>query len=138
MADQGRGKVKLYDVSSGDTRATKEVTLAETNFCPHRRGALLDRFINAIQAILSSTSLLKSSQLWGCMLPLSPTTLLRYTDKAARLPKSSYYDENYRASAALLRARQPYLVKNLIVGGSLLALTLGICWFYNTVFGGSS
>lgn len=42
------------------------------------------------------------------------------------LPRSSYYDENYRASAALLRARQPYLVKNILVGSSLLAVTAGI------------
>ena len=40
---------------------------------------------------------------------------------------SSYYDQNARAAAALLRARQPYLIKNLLVGGSLFAMSIGIC-----------
>jgi len=43
------------------------------------------------------------------------------------IPKSTYYDENYRQSAALIRARRPYLVKNIITGAGLFALTIGIC-----------
>jgi cytochrome c oxidase assembly factor 3, fungi type len=45
----------------------------------------------------------------------------------ASLPKSSYYDNHYRQTAALIRARQPYLIKNIITGTSLFALAIGIC-----------
>lgn len=44
-----------------------------------------------------------------------------------RLPRSSYYDKDYRQSAALIRARKPYLIPNMIGGISLFALTIGIC-----------
>ncbi|RPA79241.1 hypothetical protein BJ508DRAFT_416027 [Ascobolus immersus RN42] len=37
--------------------------------------------------------------------------------------KSSYYDNQYRQGAALQRARRPYLVKNVITGACILALT---------------
>lgn len=39
------------------------------------------------------------------------------------LPKSSYYDNRQRQGASLLRARQPYLVKNMVTGLALLAFT---------------
>ncbi|KAK4507225.1 hypothetical protein PRZ48_000960 [Zasmidium cellare] len=33
-----------------------------------------------------------------------------------RIPQSSYYDKNNRPTAALYRARQPYLIKNAATG----------------------
>ncbi|KAI0995737.1 hypothetical protein K3495_g12444 [Podosphaera aphanis] len=42
------------------------------------------------------------------------------------LPRSSYYDKNYRQSAALIRARRPYIVKNALSGLALFAFTMGV------------
>lgn len=42
------------------------------------------------------------------------------------LEKSSYYDKNNRQAAALMRARRPYLIKNIVTGLSLFSLTVGI------------
>ncbi|KAL2361313.1 hypothetical protein RJZ56_005804 [Blastomyces dermatitidis] len=36
--------------------------------------------------------------------------------------KSSYYDKDYRAGAALIRARRPYLIKNAVTGLALFGL----------------
>ncbi|KAH6634140.1 hypothetical protein B0J18DRAFT_415401 [Chaetomium sp. MPI-SDFR-AT-0129] len=44
-------------------------------------------------------------------------------------PRSSYYDSRNRQSAALIRARRPYLVKNAVVGLSVSAIAIGI-WAY--------
>ncbi|MCJ1267431.1 hypothetical protein MMC22_007316 [Lobaria immixta] len=41
-------------------------------------------------------------------------------------PRSSYYDSDYRQSAALLRARKPYLIPNIIGGVTVVAFTLGV------------
>src|SRR2546429_204845 len=41
--------------------------------------------------------------------------------------KSSYYDKDYRAGAALLRARRPYLVKNAVTGIALFGFCVGVC-----------
>ncbi|EAQ93561.1 predicted protein [Chaetomium globosum CBS 148.51] len=43
------------------------------------------------------------------------------------LSRSSYYDNRNRQSAALIRARRPYLVKNAVVGLSISAFAIGIC-----------
>lgn len=40
---------------------------------------------------------------------------------------SSYYGKDYRAGAALLRARRPYLFKNAITGLGLCGFTIGVC-----------
>ncbi|KAH6853481.1 hypothetical protein B0I37DRAFT_409643 [Chaetomium sp. MPI-CAGE-AT-0009] len=45
------------------------------------------------------------------------------------LSRSSYYDNRNRQSAALIRARRPYLVKNAVVGLSISAFAIGI-WAY--------
>jgi len=42
------------------------------------------------------------------------------------LPKSSYYDKNYYQTAALIRARRPYLIKNAVTGLGLFAFTAGV------------
>ncbi|KAF2724927.1 hypothetical protein K431DRAFT_300343 [Polychaeton citri CBS 116435] len=34
----------------------------------------------------------------------------------SRIPQASYYDKHARPTAALYRARQPYLVKNAVTG----------------------
>lgn len=44
-----------------------------------------------------------------------------------RLPRSSYYDKHYRQSAALIRARRPYLVKNAITGLAAFGFCIGVC-----------
>ncbi|KIW07751.1 uncharacterized protein PV09_01680 [Verruconis gallopava] len=42
------------------------------------------------------------------------------------LPKSSYYDGHYRQGASLIRARQPFLVKNIATGAALFAFTIAV------------
>ncbi|KAJ5677386.1 uncharacterized protein N7477_003019 [Penicillium maclennaniae] len=43
---------------------------------------------------------------------------------------STYYGKDYRAGAALLRARQPFLVKNALTGFGLFAFTIGVCTYF--------
>ncbi|EEQ84813.1 uncharacterized protein BDCG_08082 [Blastomyces dermatitidis ER-3] len=43
--------------------------------------------------------------------------------------KSSYYDKDYRAGAALIRARRPYLIKNAVTGLALFGLCIGVYAF---------
>lgn len=40
---------------------------------------------------------------------------------------STYYGKDYRAGAALLRARRPYLFRNAITGFGLFAFTIAVC-----------
>ncbi len=40
---------------------------------------------------------------------------------------SSYYDRRQRQSAALVRARRPYLVKNALLGLGIAAFAVGVC-----------
>ncbi|SLM40694.1 Coiled-coil domain-containing protein 56 [Lasallia pustulata] len=47
------------------------------------------------------------------------------------LPHSSYYNKDYRQAAALIRARQPFLIKNIITGSALFAFT--ICIYAYTI-----
>ncbi|MCJ1370327.1 hypothetical protein MMC20_001540 [Loxospora ochrophaea] len=47
----------------------------------------------------------------------------------AILPRSSYYDKHYRQTAALIRARQPYLIRNIITGSSIFAFAIGVYAF---------
>ncbi|CAF9909353.1 MAG: hypothetical protein ALECFALPRED_005527 [Alectoria fallacina] len=47
----------------------------------------------------------------------------------AILPRSSYYDKHYRQSASLIRARQPYLVRNIFTGLGLCSFTIGVYWY---------
>ncbi|KAH8701084.1 hypothetical protein BGW36DRAFT_375548 [Talaromyces proteolyticus] len=42
---------------------------------------------------------------------------------------SSYYGKDYRAGAALLRARRPYLVRNALTGLGLCVFTVGVYAF---------
>ncbi|KAK4116197.1 hypothetical protein N656DRAFT_841692 [Canariomyces notabilis] len=44
----------------------------------------------------------------------------------AGFQKSTYYDNRYRQSPALIRARRPYLVKNAVTGLGLTALVVTI------------
>lgn len=48
-------------------------------------------------------------------------------DKIPSIPRSSYYDKNYKQSAALIRARRPYLIKNTLTGLGLFAFCMGVC-----------
>ena len=43
------------------------------------------------------------------------------------LPRSTYYDKHYRQTAALIRARQPYLVRNIFTGFGIFAFVIGVC-----------
>ncbi|KAI4150815.1 MAG: hypothetical protein LQ340_003885 [Diploschistes diacapsis] len=45
------------------------------------------------------------------------------------LPRSSYYTKDYRQTAALIRARQPYLIKNIFTGLGLFAFAMSIYSF---------
>jgi cytochrome c oxidase assembly factor 3, fungi type len=43
------------------------------------------------------------------------------------LKRSSYYDSDYRQSAALIRARRPYIFKNALTGVAIAAFAIGVC-----------
>ncbi|KAJ5127448.1 hypothetical protein N7448_008227 [Penicillium atrosanguineum] len=45
---------------------------------------------------------------------------------ASGIFNSTYYGKDYRAGAALLRARRPFLVKNALTGFGLFAFTIGV------------
>ncbi|KAF2836326.1 hypothetical protein M501DRAFT_980363 [Patellaria atrata CBS 101060] len=45
------------------------------------------------------------------------------------IPRSTYYDRNYRQSEALIRARRPYLIKNALTGLSLFCFAVGVYSF---------
>lgn len=45
------------------------------------------------------------------------------------IPRSSYYDKHYKQSAALIRARRPYLVKNALTGVGIFAFAIGVYAF---------
>ncbi|KAF2146619.1 uncharacterized protein K452DRAFT_294172 [Aplosporella prunicola CBS 121167] len=45
------------------------------------------------------------------------------------IPRSSYYDKHYRQSPALIRARQPYLVKNIFTGAAIFGFAIGVYAF---------
>ncbi|KAF2805941.1 uncharacterized protein BDZ99DRAFT_524182 [Mytilinidion resinicola] len=45
------------------------------------------------------------------------------------LPRSSYYDKNYKQSAALIRARQPFLLKNIATGAAIVTFTISVYAF---------
>jgi cytochrome c oxidase assembly factor 3 len=47
-----------------------------------------------------------------------------------RIPRSSYYDQHYRQSAALIRARRPYVFKNALTGVSIFAFAIGVCMLF--------
>jgi len=47
----------------------------------------------------------------------------------AVIPRSSYYDKHYKQSAALIRARRPYLVRNAITGASIFIFAIGVYAF---------
>lgn len=50
------------------------------------------------------------------------------------LPKSSYYDKDFRATAALIRARRPFLVRNLVTGAGIFGFAIGVCkWQFWTL-----
>lgn len=42
---------------------------------------------------------------------------------------STYYGKDYRAGAALLRARRPYIVKNALTGFGLFVFSIGVCTY---------
>ncbi|KAL8704458.1 MAG: hypothetical protein Q9201_002374 [Fulgogasparrea decipioides] len=44
-------------------------------------------------------------------------------------PQSSYYTRDQRQTAALIRARRPYLVKNIFTGIGLAAFTISVYAF---------
>ncbi|GAB7342519.1 hypothetical protein MBLNU457_g0706t1 [Dothideomycetes sp. NU457] len=47
----------------------------------------------------------------------------------SRVPQSSYYDARNRPSAALYRARQPYLIKNALTGLGIFGFAMGVYAF---------
>ncbi|GAB7357066.1 hypothetical protein MBLNU459_g7882t1 [Dothideomycetes sp. NU459] len=46
-----------------------------------------------------------------------------------RVPQSSYYDRNNRPTAALYRARQPYLIRNAVTGLCIFGFAIGVYAF---------
>jgi cytochrome c oxidase assembly factor 3 len=55
-------------------------------------------------------------------------------DYLRSMPQSSYYDKQNRPTAALYRARQPYLAKNIMAGLALLGFVGGVCmWTVNCI-----
>jgi len=51
------------------------------------------------------------------------------TIKMAVLPRSSYYDKHYKQSAALIRARRPYFVKNALTGIGMFGFCISVYVF---------
>ncbi|MCJ1363455.1 hypothetical protein MMC16_002562 [Acarospora aff. strigata] len=47
----------------------------------------------------------------------------------ALIPRSSYYDKQYRQTAALIRARRPYLVRNIVTGTAIFAFAISVYAF---------
>ncbi|KAI4160725.1 MAG: hypothetical protein L6R39_000184 [Caloplaca ligustica] len=45
------------------------------------------------------------------------------------LPKSSYYTKDYRQGPALIRARQPFLVKNIFTGLAIVTFVISVYAF---------
>jgi hypothetical protein len=54
------------------------------------------------------------------MRPTSPSLL-------PILKRSSYYDSDYRQTAALIRARRPYVFKNAFMGLAIGGFAIGVC-----------
>lgn len=57
-------------------------------------------------------------------------SLLGPANLAGRINRNSYYDRsggNWRQSESLLRARRPYLFKNIALGAGLLVFAGSIC-----------
>ena len=48
-------------------------------------------------------------------------------DYLRSMPQSSYYDKYNRPTAALYRARQPYIVKNALTGLAIFGFAIGVC-----------
>ncbi|CAD0111782.1 unnamed protein product [Aureobasidium uvarum] len=46
-----------------------------------------------------------------------------------KIPQSSYYDKYNRPTAALYRARQPYIVKNALTGLAIFGFAIGVYSF---------
>lgn len=44
-----------------------------------------------------------------------------------RVPKDSYYDKYKRPTAALYRARQPFLIRNALTGLCIVGFVAGVC-----------
>ncbi|KAH8788453.1 hypothetical protein F5883DRAFT_635340 [Diaporthe sp. PMI_573] len=53
----------------------------------------------------------------------------------AGIDHSSYYTRKNAQSAALLRARRPYLVKNAVTGLAITGFAAGIYWYTITAVG---
>ncbi|KAL8730258.1 MAG: hypothetical protein Q9181_004725 [Wetmoreana brouardii] len=49
--------------------------------------------------------------------------------KMGILPQSSYYTRDQQQTAALIRARRPFLVKNIFTGIGISAFAIGVCEF---------
>ncbi|KAI9882755.1 MAG: Nucleolar protein 12 [Watsoniomyces obsoletus] len=47
------------------------------------------------------------------------------------IPRSTYYDREYRQAASLIRARRPYLIKNAVTGLALFGFT--VCVYAYTI-----
>ena len=60
----------------------------------------------------------------SCDPSLAPANILRLDSF-----NSTYYGKDYRAGAALLRARRPYLFKNALTGFGLFAFSIGVCTY---------
>lgn len=73
-----------------------------------------------------------SNSSWECgftrKLDLSRKML---ADSCPSLPRSSYYTRDNRQTAALIRARQPYLVKNIFTGIALTTFVISVCKYHD-------
>ncbi|KAF1992056.1 hypothetical protein K402DRAFT_416539 [Aulographum hederae CBS 113979] len=45
------------------------------------------------------------------------------------IPKSTYYNNRYRQGPALIRARQPFLIKNILTGTAIFSFAIGVYVF---------
>ena len=77
----------------------------------------------------ASVSTLKTTHVSICSFIANSTAI----DNLTSLKRSSYYDSEYRPTAALIRARRPYIFKNMATGVAIMAFAAGVCGFICSV-----
>lgn len=86
--------------------------------------------IQSTQPITTCTMFSTRSLRGPMYVRLTPSNRLNpHANHFSRIPRSSYYETDYRQGKALLRARRPYIVKNAITGACILAFTASICTY---------
>lgn len=95
---------------------------------PAQRAPASMRLLKVIRSRRSNTTILPRCLCRSILFNIEKLALIY-----GSIPKSSYYDKHYKQSPALIRARRPYLVKNMLVGGGIFAFAIGICEYIRAI-----